>query len=368
MRLSLPSVLLALCTTAFPEVTGTCSSPDPRFLWGLQRTITPAELRADLSFLSSDELLGRFTPSPGLNVAAEFIASRFRGAGLQPGGERDGYFQTAAIENRIAKLPEPGMPAGILARNVIAILPGSDSKLRDTYVLLTAHYDHLGTTETAGREAADRPSPASPDQIYNGANDDGSGSVSVIAVARALAAMRVRPRRSVVFVLFFGEELGFRGSQFYAQHPPVPLSKTIAELNLEQVGRTDSSEGPEIARVSLTGTGYSNLPAFIRCAGSRTGITTYVDSGNDDYFVRSDNAVFAKHGIPAHTLCVAFDFPDYHRVGDEWQKIDYDNMAKVDRTVALAILSIANSTQAPHWNTANPKSAPYSQAHVDSKP
>jgi Zn-dependent M28 family amino/carboxypeptidase len=325
----------------------------------LARTIVPAELRGDLSFLASDELKGRFTPSPGLNVAAEFIASRFRGAGLQPGGEHDSFFQEAAIEDRRAKLPDSTTPASVIARNVIAILPGSDPKLRDTYVLLTAHYDHIGTTATAGKEAGDHPSPDNSDLIYNGANDDGSGTVSVIAIARALAARRVRPKRSIVFVLFFGEELGLRGSEFYAEHSLIPLSKMVAELNLEQVGRTDSSEGPEIARVSLTGTGYSSLPSYVQCAASTTGLATYVDPGNDDYFVRSDNAVFARHGIPAHTLCVSFDYPDYHRVGDEWQKIDYDNMAKVDRTVAIAVLNVANSVNAPHWNAANPKAAPF---------
>jgi Zn-dependent M28 family amino/carboxypeptidase len=332
-----------------------------------KRTIRPSELRGDLAFLASNLLEGRFTPSPGLNVAAEFIASRFRSAGLQPGGERDSFFQEAAIENGQANVPDASTPAEAIARNVIAILPGSDPRLRDTYVLLTAHYDHIGTTKTAGKEAGDHPTPDSPDQIYNGANDDGSGVVSVLAIARALAARTVRPKRSIMFVLFFGEELGLRGSEFYAEHPAVPLSKTVAELNLEQLGRTDSSEGPEIARVSLTGTGYSNLPFYVRCAASESGVATYVDEGNDSYFVRSDNAVFAKHGIPAHTLCVAFDYPDYHRVGDEWQKIDFDNMATVDRAVALAIWNIANSRNAPHWNAANPKAAQFDKARADTE-
>ena len=364
MRLSSRCLLLAASLFSYPLFAFICFAPSVNLLAALRRTITASELQGDLSFLSSDALQGRSTPSPGLNTAAEFLASRFRAAGLKPGGEHDTFFQAAAIQDRKGVPPAPDTPESQLARNVIAILPGSDPKLRDSYILLTAHYDHIGTVETAGREAGDHPGKDAPDKIYNGANDDGSGTVSVVAVARALSAMRVHPRRSIMFMLFFGEELGLRGSQYYAAHPTVPLSKIVAELNLEQVGRTDSTEGPEVARVSLTGTGYSDLPVYVRCAGAKTGVTMYLDAGNDDYFVRSDNAVFAQHGIPAHTLCVSFDYPDYHRVGDEWPKIDYVNMAKVDRTVALAILDMAASETVPHWAAANPKATPFRNAQA----
>ena len=139
----------------------------------------------------------------------------------------------------------------------------------------------------------------------------------------------------------------------------------MAELNLEQVGRTDSTEGPQIAAASLTGTGYSGMTATFRCAGLQSGVRLYLDKGNDDYFVRSDNASFAKKGIPAHTLCVAFDFPDYHGVGDEWQKIDYVNMAKIDRMVALGIFNLANDVRKPEWNANNPKADPFRKAQQE---
>jgi Peptidase family M28 len=237
-------------------------------------------------------------------------------------------------------------------RNVIGVLRGSDPALRDTYVLLTAHYDHLGMR------------PDGPgDRIYNGANDDGSGTVSVMEVARALAQLPKHPRRSIVFMTFFGEEKGLIGSEYYAHHPVFPLAKTVADLNLEQVGRTDSTEGPQISNGSLTGFDYSDLTKYVQRAGESTGIKIYKNAqGSDTYFSQSDNFSFAEAGVPAETLCVAFEYPDYHAVGDEWQKIDYDNMAKVDRAIALAMFLMADSEQPVEWNESNPKTAPFVKA------
>ncbi len=455
--------------------------------------IQAAPLRGDLSYIASDELEGRDSPSHGLDLAADYIATQFRRAGLEPGAG-DSYFQIAPMlveqpnfsnfelqltaggrhfsatekdavpgvtdavdlkdepvfkldltdealvqsltasqvdgkvviteieprlraryrtvsrllreakpallilvdkrgfttrERRPRQLVDPKEPDTQMTiprvtltgddaarffsalkhgedatvsvhiaathrepatlRNVIGVLRGSDPALRDTYVLLTAHYDHLGVR------------PSGPgDRIYNGANDDGSGTVSVMEVARALAQLPKHPRRSIVFMTFFGEEEGLIGSAYYAHHPVFPLAKTVADLNLEQVGRTDSTEGPQISNASLTGFDYSDLTSFVASAGESTGIRVYKNPrGSDDYFAASDNFSLAEAGVPAETLCVAFDYSDYHAVGDEWQKIDYDNMAKVDRAVALAMFLMADSTQPVHWNENNPKTAPF---------
>jgi Zn-dependent M28 family amino/carboxypeptidase len=221
--------------------------------------------------------------------------------------------------------------------------------------LVSAHHDHLGTRpELAG------------DNIFNGANDDGSGTVSVIELASAFATLRQRPRRSIVFMTFFGEEKGLMGSRYYGRHPVFPIDKTVADINLEQVGRTDSSEGPQLANASLTGFDYSNVGAILEAAGKLTGIKVYKHEQNSDaFFDRSDNQALADQGVPAHTLCTAFVYPDYHGVGDHWEKIDYANMEKVDRMVALALVMIANNSEAPKWNEANPKTARYVKAWND---
>ena len=229
--------------------------------------------------------------------------------------------------------------------------------------MLTAHYDHIGTIETAQGMTEGAPAADSSDKIYNGANDDGSGTVSVIEIARAMANLKPRPRRSIVFMTFFGEERGELGSQFYGKHPVFPIKQTVADVNLEQVGRTDATNGRQLNNASVTGFDYSNVTHFLVAAGRRVGIKVYRDAeASDAYFVRSDNANLAEQGVPAHTLCVAFDYSDYHGLGDEWPKINYENMAKVDRAVLLALDWIANAAKPPAWNEKNEKTKPFRDA------
>ena len=454
--------------------------------------ITANALKADVSFLASDALEGRGTPSRGLEVAAEFIASQFRRAGLEPAGD-DGYFQTASyvavtprldglaltleISGRQVKVDRGSMfleeaaavdlvqvpaikisledaglealtpeqmrgkvlliddaggfpalrrlpalirrlqpPASILVRaagsnaapdaagvrlreasaapgpllvvwdeafcdavaafkpgpiegavslhvsapatasakvhNVIGVLGGSDPVLKHTFVFVTAHYDHLGIRDTG-----------QPDPIFNGANDDASGTASVIEIANALAALPARPRRSMVFMALFGEEMGLLGSRYYVGHPIFPLANTVADINLEQLGRTDDNTGPRVGLVNVTGYDFTTLTPIFRDAGDECGIRVVKDARNSDpFFARSDNQPFADAGIPAHTLSVGYVFPDYHQPGDEWPKLDYDNMAKVDCTVALGVLKVADSAQAPRWNADNPATGRYVRA------
>ena len=496
----------------FASLAVPATAPLPANVQRAMAAVSPDELKGDLSFLSSDALQGRFTPSPGLEVAAEFIASKFRAAGLQPGGNQD-YFQVAEMIDRHLPAVTSGLTVGVgdrrftlpptaitveatsqivhldqapvilvpskdpsqlkgldlagkavvsidsdsldasadqmrahrrqsrafdqsvanssalvnvtvlkhkrtffgpprllfadqaavgrpssisvvseelanfihenknlpvfltvdipapqdakvLVKNVIGVLRGSDPVLSKTAVLLTAHYDHIGTLDTAAGMAM-QSKIESADRIYNGANDDGSGTVSVIEIARALAKFQPRPKRSIVFMTFFGEERGELGSQFYGKHPVFPISQTIADLNLEQVGRTDSTNGPQLNNASVTGFTYSDVTDFLIRAGQRTGIKVYRDSeASDAYFTRSDNDALAEQGVPAHTLCVAFDYPDYHGLGDEWPKIDYENMAKVDRMVLLALLDLADTNHPPQWNAQNPKTAPFRAARA----
>jgi len=254
----------------------------------------------------------------------------------------------ATIAEMSLQVPAP-VERPVKIRNVIGILRGSDPVLKNTYVLVTAHYDHLGMRP-------DLPG----DNIYNGANDDGSGTVSVMELASALATLKERPKRSLVFMTFFGEEKGLRGSRYYGRHPVFPIEQTVADVNLEQVGRTDSDEGPQIANASMTGFDFSNVGEIFKAAGAIEGVNVYKHERNSDaFFGRSDNQALADQGVPAHTLCVAYVYSDYHGLGDHWDKIDYANMAKVNRGVALGLLMIANNREAPKWNEANPKAARY---------
>jgi hypothetical protein len=291
--------------------------------------ITPNALRADVSFLASDLLEGRDTPSRGLDIAAEYIASSFRRIGLEP-VTGDSFFQPVPFP--------PKDPTGS-ANNVVGILRGSDPELKNTYVILSAHYDHLGLA------------PEGADRIFNGANDDASGTASVLEIANALASLHPRPKRSVLIILFCGEEKGLAGSRYYASHPLVPLKQTIAQINMEQMGRTDGTDGPHLNMMNVTGFDYSTLPALLVDSGKRVQIAVVKDAqASDAYFRRSDNGPLADIGVPAHTVSVTYEFPDYHAVGDEWQKLDYDNMAHVDQAVGIAMLRMASGLVAPKWN------------------
>jgi len=223
-------------------------------------------------------------------------------------------------------------------RNVIGLLPGSDPKLADTYILVTAHYDGQGT----------RPGP---DRVWNSANDNGSGTVSVVEIASALAPLGKHPRRSVVFIAFHGEESGLVGARFYAEHPVVPLEKTVAGINIEMVGRTDDTEGDQRKRASVTGFDYSDVGEVFRRAGAQTGVTVFKHPKNSDpYFGASDNQALAVQGVPAHTVCVTFQYPDYHGPADTWQKVDYENMALTVRMIGTGLLILAQSGNEPRWD------------------
>jgi hypothetical protein len=235
-------------------------------------------------------------------------------------------------------------------RNVIGLLKGSDSKLAETFVLVTAHYDGQGTKP-------------GPDRIWNSANDNGSGTVTVIELSSALATLKKPPRRSIVFIAFHGEETGLVGSRFYAAHPVFPLEKTVADLNVEMIGRTDDADGDQHRRASLTGFDYSDLGEIFRQAGLQTGVTVFKHERNSDrYFSASDNQPLAAQGVPAHTICVAFQPPDYHGPADTWQKIDYENMALTVRMIGTALLTVAQSEVEPRWNPAVPGASRYLEA------
>ncbi|MGE0129544.1 MAG: M28 family peptidase [Blastocatellales bacterium] len=353
--------------------------------------ISAESLRGHLSFIASDLLEGRNTPSRGLDIAAEYIAAQFRRAGLEPAGGAKGangesYFQTSewvvgpVVNNsvelsvddgkqRMRARPEQLAALGVKVeqkaettggaekqviklRNVVGLLRGSDPVLKDSYVIVSAHYDHIGA-RSAGEG----------DRINNGANDDGSGTVSVIELASALATLKQKPKRSIVFIAWFGEEKGLQGSRYYGRHPIFPLEKTVAMVNLEHMGRTDDSEGPKLDSATLTGFDFTDLGPIFKAAGEKTGVNVYKHEKNSDaFFGRSDNQALADAGVPAHTLCVAFIFPDYHNVGDHWDKVDYTNLAKVNRMVALSLMTIAGSADAPKWNEANPKTERYVKA------
>ena len=306
--------------------------------------INPNDLRNFVTYLASDELKGRQTPSPELDKAADYISAEFKKDGVKP-GNGDSYFQVAEWTR--------GKGAGQKVRNVIGIIPGSDPVFSKEYIIVSAHYDHLG--ENANLKGDDK--------IYNGANDDGSGVAGVMEIGKALAKEKLK--RSVILMTFYGEEKGLVGSKFYVDNPVFPLKQTIANINLEQIGRTDDTEGPRVSAGSLTGFSFSSIGNTFAKVGDSMGVpVTGHPKFSAMYFVASDNLFFARAGVPAHTICTAFEYPDYHQIGDTADKLDYVNMAKIVKLSAATVVDIANTDQRPQWNKDEPKAAKFIEAAV----
>lgn len=308
------------------------------------------DVQVELFALAADSMAGRYTGTPGMERAARYLADRFREIGLRPAGD-DGYFQLLPIAwqdvngNRVPRLLDSwadtsGVRPGDRARgiNVVGILPGSDPRLANEVVLIDAHYDHLGTSALG-----DCPALAD-DTICNGADDDASGAVAVIEIARELARGPA-PRRTVVFVATTGEEVGLLGTRWYLQHPVLPLDSMVANLEIEMIGRPDPLAGGA-GKAWLTGYERSTMGQMLASAG----IPIVRDPRpGQNFFQRSDNIAFARRGIPAHTLSTFNLHADYHTANDEADRVDVAHMTDVIRAAASATRLLADGP-APRWN------------------
>jgi len=217
--------------------------------------------------------------------------------------------------------------------NVVGVLPGTDAKLSSEAVLLSAHMDHLGVG--AGQTG---------DQIYNGADDDASGTVAVLELARALAGAATRPKRTVYFVLFGSEEKGGHGAQYFLSRPPVPLARMVANLEFEMIGRPD----PKVAADTLWLTGYerSNLGAELARQGARLVQDPHPE---ENFFQRSDNYALARRGVVAHTVSSFGLHPEYHQPGDDISHINFAHMTRAINSMVAPVRWLVNSNFTPAW-------------------
>ena len=322
-----------------------CSSPG-----AIPTPVPPPVRQADvermLSALANDSLDGRRTASPGELRAARFIAAEMRQLGLEPAGD-SGYIQRVPLVTVTGRRGGEGFQlqqswAGLdtvspdrrrVGHNVIGILPGHDPAVRGEFILVDAHLDHLGI----GR-------PVNGDSIYNGADDDASGVVAVLGIARALAA-GPPPRRTIIFAAMTGEEMGLLGTRWYIAHPARPLGQTVGNLEIEMIGRPDSLAGGP-GRAWLTGYERSTMGDSLAAEG----IPIVPDPRPDQHFFeRSDNIAFARLGIPAHTLSSFNLHQDYHQPSDEVGKVDFAHMTSVILAATDAVRVLANGPT-PAWH------------------
>ncbi|RMF58326.1 MAG: M20/M25/M40 family metallo-hydrolase [Calditrichaeota bacterium] len=214
-------------------------------------------------------------------------------------------------------------------QNVVAYLEGSDPKLRDEAIVIGAHYDHVGYVHG--------PRKPGEDYIYNGADDNASGTVGLLEVAKAFSLARVRPRRSVIFIAFAGEEKGLFGSRYYVENPLWPLAKTRAMLNMDMIGRNEGD------RVTIIGHTWSPTLKQINEEENRY-VGMQLDYNGEQFFRRSDQYSFARKGVPV-LMYHTGEHPDYHKVSDNPDKIKEGKIAMIARLVFRTAWHAANTDQ-----------------------
>jgi acetylornithine deacetylase/succinyl-diaminopimelate desuccinylase-like protein len=286
----------------------------------IQAAFSSEQMMETVRFLSGDELKGRALGTEEIDQAAEFIAEKFREAGLKPLGDPAGsYFQTWEAKDA----DNPGRE--FIMRNVVGVIPGKNPEWSGQSVVVGAHYDHLGVIKSGGTE-----------QIYHGADDNASGIAVLIELSR-MFGKDPDTERSVVFVAFTGEENGKKGSEHYvAFQKHYPVGQTIGMLNLDTVGRLGEKKLLVIGADSA-----KEWEHIFRGAGYTAGIEVETVSGELD---SSDQQSFQAAGIPAVQLFTG-PHPDYHKPTDTAEKIDFAGLVKVASVAKEVVRYLAGRQQ-----------------------
>ncbi|MBP1225274.1 M28 family peptidase [Flavobacterium sp. 1355] len=297
--------------------------------------ITEQDLKTMLYVVASDEMEGRETGSKGQKKAGLYMIEQYKKNGISfPKGAKD-YYQTVPAAFLNAKRNE-NLPD---SENIWAYIEGSEKP--DEVLVISAHYDHVGIKNG---------------DIYNGADDDGSGTVAVMEMAKAFAKAKKDghgPKRSILFLHVTGEEHGLHGSRYYSENPLFPIANTIADINIDMIGRRDVEHAQTNNYVYVIGADRlsSDLHNAVVSQNEKYTKVALDFKFNDPkdpnhFYERSDHYNFAKHGIPA-----VFFFngvhEDYHGKGDEPQKIEYDALTKRTQLAFVVAWDLANRAQRP---------------------
>ncbi|MCT3947245.1 M28 family metallopeptidase [Elizabethkingia anophelis] len=292
------------------------------------KSISAENLKRDLYIIASDEMQGRDTGSPGQKKAGEYMINQYKKNGIGHPPSMSSYYQKVPSEymSKRKKIND--------SENILAYIEGSEKP--NEIIVISAHYDHVGMNNG---------------EIYNGADDDGSGTVGVMAIAEAFHKAKKAgqgPKRSILFLHVTGEEKGLFGSSYYSDNPIFPLANTVADLNIDMIGRVDPlhKDNPNFVYVVGSEMLSSQLKEAVEKANKATH-NLYLDYKYDDpkdpdrIYYRSDHYNFAKHNIP-----IAFFFDgiheDYHKPTDTPDKIDYPLLMKRTQLVFAIAWDLAN--------------------------
>jgi Zn-dependent M28 family amino/carboxypeptidase len=290
-----------------------------------EATIDSLTVRKHLYTLASDEMEGRKTGTPGIEKAAKYIENEFKRIGLKTYDTLKDYRQTFTFTDRRSKKE-------LTTSNIIGVLEGKSKK--DEYVVVSAHYDHLGIKKKDGQL----------DSIYNGANDDASGVTGVLALAEYFKT-KGNNERTILFVAFTGEEMGLIGSTHFGKG--IDASKFVAGINLEMIGKVPSF-GPNTAW--LSGFERSDFGKIVQKNLEGSGYTLHPDPyPKYNLFFRSDNASLARLGVPSHTFSTTpIDVDkDYHKTSDEVETLDVAVVTETIKAVAKGTESIISGKDTP---------------------
>jgi len=388
MRLhrALSLVALSSIATACVRVRVASSSADPG-------AITTRDLEIRLTAFAHDSMMGREAGTVWNTKATDYVAAEFRKLGLEPAGEGGSYFQT--VPNIVVR--DTVVPRGV-ARNVVAIVRGSDPALRGEYVSITAHNDHIGfshrpvdhdslrafNTVIRPMGADSRPHAPTPDEairiraildslrrvhtprldsIYNGADDDGSGTVALIEIAQAFARGNMKPRRSILLVSHTAEEKGLVGSDWFTDHSTVPIDSIVAEIDVDMIGRGAATDikggGPTYLEVVGLRRLSKEFGDWFEAVNAKEPVPfvfnfEYDAPGHpEQYYCRADHYSYARYGIPSVSLSRGSHM-DYHQLTDEAQYIDYPDYARLTKMVFDAALFAANADHRPALDVPKP--------------
>ncbi|MCD1117299.1 M28 family metallopeptidase [Chryseobacterium turcicum] len=287
------------------------------------------DLKKNLYVIASDEMEGRDTGSPGQKKAGEYIIQFYKDLGVSYPKKLASYYQKVP-SSYMNKRGGGNLPD---SENILAFVEGSEKP--EEIIVISAHYDHVGTKNG---------------EVYNGADDDGSGTVAVMQIAKAFQNAKNKgngPKRSILFLHVTGEEHGLFGSSYYSDNPVFPLANTVADLNIDMIGRDDAeNRGKNYVYVIGSEMLSSELKIINEAANKKTNNLElnykYDDPKDPDrLYYRSDHYNFAKHGIP-----VAFFFDgiheDYHKPTDDVEKIDFPLLQKRTQLVFATAWELAN--------------------------
>lgn len=393
------AVFLSACAASHPtDDTGTTPPPPPPPVVGsstilplkfaprpTETAITAVDLMTRIYIFADDSMQGRGTGTEGYDRGARYIADELRRLGLRPAGDDGSYFQRVPLTGSAGSGQRP-------VYNVVALVRGTDPDLAGQYVAVGAHADHLGMNNRplehdslkvardkawmmSGRSNTPTPLTASQrasihvnvdslrklraprlDSIFNGADDDGSGSMALLEIAESMMTGSRKPGRSVLFVWHAAEELGLLGSAYFGENPTVPRDSIVAQVNIDMIGRGSAADlvigGPDYLAVvgsRRLSTQLGDMVESVNDAGGHRLRLDYemdVDGHPQGIYCRSDHYSYARWGIP-----VAFFFTglhaDYHQVTDEPQYLDYPHYARITNYLNDLVLTIADRAERP---------------------